>query len=841
MLQDIQNASYNYRRKITMKDKIINFFKNKNTFILISILISFIIAFIGIQKNFIPKHYKDYNLKSDIVKTREKYIDENNNQSGVFTYGPYINLEKGNYSIIISYECNYPNIAEITCDFGEKILENTILEPESNLKIININVNKKIDDKSAEIRTIYNSMGYFKVNEITVKYNDFILNDFVIAALFIILMLIIVFIFKDKFNCIYTVAAYTTANIIFMYSKFTKNIVVLIIFFIISIIAIFCIKNFSNILEPKFKTIKNYEEIIVILLSSYLISSITAAILNEIDLNVIDFVKNVSFEQILFNLAVSFNIIFILRVLIFDQKFTHITMFISAVIFGIIILEESQKNVYLTTGITAIIGYIAYYISKNEQLQLSKINISYNKSFILTTIITVITAIYFGMMTIYRHKTFSSSTYDFGIFAQMYEYLARTGMPLTTCERNKLLSHFYIHFSPIYYTILPIYMIFRKPEALLMMQSFIVFSGSIPAFLICRKYKLPPIITLFVSLIYLAYPGFLCPLYYDFHENKFLPLMIMWTIYFIENKKYKISYIFIVLTLMIKEDAALYVIFLSLYFIFSKKEYKNGLLMLFGGFIYFGVVISVIQHFGMGLMEGHYSIYYLTGQSGVFPMAKNIILNCGFFINNLFTESTFEFIFYMLGSLIFIPMVNKNTKNLLLLIPFVAINLMTNYPYQHDVGYQYCYGSGALIFYLFIINISQLDNKWKNTICLTAFVACMLFVYTKRDDLQYYQRVYAQNKENIEKTEAALTAIPEKVSITSSTYILPHLYNKEKLYMFPYDNDTDYYVLQPNAIDNYSEHIQKIIDKGYINIYEDNIIEIYKTKQAPDMNEILEE
>jgi len=824
-----------------MKDKIINFFKNKNTFILISILISSIIAFIGIQKNFIPKHYKDYKLKSNVVKTREKYIDENSNQSGIFTYGPYINLEKGNYDITISYECDYPNKVEITYDFGAKGLGDTTLEPESNLKTININVDEKMDDESVEIRTIYNSIGYFKVNEITIKYNGFILNDFIVAALFIILMLTIAFIFKDKFNYIYIIASYIITNVIFMYSKFIENIFISIIFFIVSIIIIFCIKNFSSILEPKFKTIKNYEEIIVILLSSYLISSIIAAILNEIDLNVIDFVKNVSFGQILFILAISFNIIFALRILIFNQKFTHIVMFISAVVFGIIILKESQKNIYLTTGVTAIIGYIAYYISRNEQLQLSKVNISYNKSFILTIVITVITAIYFGIMTAYRHKTFSSSTYDFGIFAQMYEYLARTGMPLTTCERNKLLSHFYIHFSPIYYTILPIYMIFRKPEALLMMQSFIVLTGSIPVFLICKKYKLPPIIALFVSLIYLAYPGFLCPLYYDFHENKFLPLMIMWTIYFIENKKYKISYIFVILTLMIKEDAALYVIFLSLYFIFAKKEYKNGLFILLGGFIYFGIVISVIQHFGMGLMEGHYGIYYLTGQSGVFSMAKNIVSNCGFFINNLFTESTFEFIFYMLGSLIFIPMVNKNIKNLLLLIPFVAINIMTTYSYQHNVGYQYCYGSGALIFYLFIINISQLDNKWKNTICLTAFVACMLFVYTKRGNLQYYYKAYAQNKESFEETEAALAAIPEEVSITSSTYILPHLYDRAELYMFPYDNDTDYYVLQPNAIDNYSEHIQKIIDKGYVNVYKNDRIEIYKTKQAPNINEILEE
>ena len=88
---------------------------------------------------------------------------------------------------------------------------------------------------------------------------------------------------------------------------------------------------------------------------------------------------------------------------------------------------------------------------------------------------------------IYRYKIYGASTFDFGIFAQMYEYMAKTGLPLTTCERGQLLSHFYIHFSPIYYLFLPIYMIFRTPITLIVIQSIMVFGAVIPLLLLCKK------------------------------------------------------------------------------------------------------------------------------------------------------------------------------------------------------------------------------------------------------------------------------------------------------------------------------------------------------------------
>lgn len=55
-----------------------------------------------------------------------------------------------------------------------------------------------------------------------------------------------------------------------------------------------------------------------------------------------------------------------------------------------------------------------------------------------------------GFLTIVRYRANYASTYDFGIFSQMYYYMDQTLAPMTTCERDGLLSHFAVHLSPIF-------------------------------------------------------------------------------------------------------------------------------------------------------------------------------------------------------------------------------------------------------------------------------------------------------------------------------------------------------------------------------------------------------
>jgi uncharacterized membrane protein len=177
----------------------------------------------------------------------------------------------------------------------------------------------------------------------------------------------------------------------------------------------------------------------------------------------------------------------------------------------------------------------------------------------------------------------------------MYHNMTETGLPLISSERDVLLSHFVVHLSPIYYVLLPVYALFPSAMTLQISQAVLVASGIIPAILIARHYKLSNGTQIVVALIYATFPVISMGCFYDFHENCFLLPLLLWVFYFFEKEKYLWMYVFVILTLMVKEDAAIYVIFFALYVLLSRKKYLHGSLMALGAAAYFLIALAYLN------------------------------------------------------------------------------------------------------------------------------------------------------------------------------------------------------------------------------------------------------
>ena len=89
-----------------------------------------------------------------------------------------------------------------------------------------------------------------------------------------------------------------------------------------------------------------------------------------------------------------------------------------------------------------------------------------------------------------------------GIFSQMFERMKTDFTQITTLERDKALSHFAVHISPIFYAILPFYMLFPYVETLEILQS-IVFLAVIPLGLVLKKLQLPKLLNPLVIALFL--------------------------------------------------------------------------------------------------------------------------------------------------------------------------------------------------------------------------------------------------------------------------------------------------------------------------------------------------
>ena len=442
--------------------------------------------------------------------------------------------------------------------------------------------------------------------------------------------------------------------------------------------------------------------------------------------------------------------------------------------------------------------------------------------YILVLALTVIMMAITAFTAIARHLCYSSSTFDLGIFAQMYEYMSYNLTLNTTLERNVLLSHFAVHFSPIYYLLLPFYLLFPSVEFLLTAQAAVCFSGIIPLLLLCRRWRYSETVTLGISLIFLLFPAFSGGLFYDFHENAFLVPLLLWLLYFLEKDHAIGIAVCALLTLCVKEDAGLYVVFVGLYALLDKKYSRiNSVMLLVIGISGFIGVTSLVNSVGEGIKVSRYSNFLTAGQDSLTDVVKNVIKNPAFFFSRLLNEDKLLFLVQMLLPLMLLPMKTRKLSNLLLVAPLVLVNLASDYAYQADIHYQYVFGTGVLLVFLCAKNIRYCKEKTR-TAAAAAIAGAIILTGSMSGKYDYIGRL-SDNQSDIALTDQSLAQIPEDAVVFSTTYFTPHLARCRELYMYPaiYETDSgivpDYVVLDSRSglLKEYDELYAYWLSEGY--------------------------
>lgn len=437
-----------------------------------------------------------------------------------------------------------------------------------------------------------------------------------------------------------------------------------------------------------------------------------------------------------------------------------------------------------------------------------------------------------GAIGALRYMTYSSPNYDFGIFCNMFHNMKTSFLPLVTSERDAFLSHFAVHISPIYYLMLPFYAILPSPITLQIGQAVVLASGVVPLYLICRKYELKKLYSVLLAIAYICYPALSGGTFYDLHENCFLTPLLLWTFYFFEKEKYIPTYIFAVLTLAVKEDAAIYVAFFALYVLIASKQKRwHGAILLAISVTYFALAVFLLSNFGDGAMvSGRYGNYIANADEGVVGMVKTVIFNPGYvfvqFANTTHIASKLLYMLQMLVPLGFIPFINKKISRFVLVMPFVLINLMTLYVYQFDIGFQYSFGSAAFLLWLTVMNIADMKPIGKRfAVSFCAIASAMLFAVCCTPKYTYYIERYEENQATYEKMDSILSGINKECSVTCSTMLLPHLADREEIYELAYHDIsgenpvlTDYLIIDLRYDSPNSKEVRKYKELGYVEL-----------------------
>ena len=444
------------------------------------------------------------------------------------------------------------------------------------------------------------------------------------------------------------------------------------------------------------------------------------------------------------------------------------------VAYAAVMFREKGTNIDFFLGVVMFIALAVWYTVGKHRIRLPKFT---KKCWIAVIALSAVFMLVFTALAMaMRYYKLSTPAFDFGIFAQMFENMKDGLGPVTTVERNYELSHFAVHFSPAYY---------------LMLQGIFVTSGIIPVFLIARKYGFSLIHSSLFSAIYALYPAFTGGCSYDIHENCMLPALLLWLIWAVEREKTLPMLVFALLTLLVKEDAAVYVAVIGLYLILSDRSEKTRALgaVIFGAAcVYFFAVCAYLNNSGLGIMEWRYKDYMYRGGALITSIVVTAFTNPGYILSNLFTGEKLTFTVQTLGVLGGIPLVSRKIARYILLIPFVLVNLMPTYPYQHSIYFQYVFGSCVLVIWLFIMNMSELSYNRARCFTVFSLIACaVMFLSTMTG---YLNNFYDNDYEAHGAVISYLEQLPdnENESITANTFFVPSLYKQKELYTI---NDRD--------------------------------------------------
>ncbi len=526
-----------------------------------------------------------------------------------------------------------------------------------------------------------------------------------------------------------------------------------------------------------------------------------------------------------------------MSVFIQSQKIGHWTMFILTALYGCLLAGQKSLDLYLCIAIGIVVFIVMRYLTNEDKLSLGKSRLSWKSSTIFLTVGCVLFTLFVGGFTILRYTNFGGATFDLGIFTQMFEYMRSTGIPYTTVERDGLVSHFAVHFSPVFYLLLPGYMIWSHPSYLLMMQALALALCVFPIRRLCKNMGLSPLAATAAGFVWLFYPSVALGCCNDFHENKFLPLMLFCLLTMLtENKRIGIL-VFTILSLSVKEDAAVYIVCIGLYYLFAKKKKTTGFTLITIALIWFVFATGMIEHFGGEPMVTRFSDYYSDEEGSWIGIIKTVVLNIGYLLKMIMTQERLEFLLWMLLPVVFGPFLTKNVWSLLLLVPMLVINLMPTLASQYDIFYQYTYGPATLVLFSCILVFSQMKEETRR-FCITAsLVLCMVFgTGATVQKFGYYTKNAAAHAEDIRLSEELLDRIPDEASITARDYVVPHLYDRKKLHTVPNHYSqlvcTDYYVVDTRQDgNNYNDRMYEFIENNpYELILEQGYLQLWQYK-----------
>lgn len=395
----------------------------------------------------------------------------------------------------------------------------------------------------------------------------------------------------------------------------------------------------------------------------------------------------------------------------------------------------------------------------------------------------------FSLHSLNRHFSFNSHAFDLGIYTQSVYLYSQNLTPFSTLKHMIILAD---HFGPILLLISPIYKLFPSASTLLILQAIFVSLSSIPIYAIAQDRLKNTKVSLLIMLSYLTSVGILSAISFDFHLTTISVLPLSLALYCWYFKKWKLYWIVLLFSLTFKEDVPLFILGLGI-FQLLQKEIKIGLsTVIFALFSVYTIKFQIMPFLWKGAEAGYLSI-------SIFPLDSPIDL----FL--LFITRPSMLIDQIFNSPIKIQTIDALYQQFAFLPVLSIFSWLTVFP---------------SLFLRFSSTYTQTwTNVWHHSANLAPFLAVSTILALKRFKIPFLPIVILllfflitggmapngmilttiqnpiQDFSRFQYIQDSIKDIPESAAVSAQSPLVPHLANRENIYLFPEVYGAEYIVL----------------------------------------------
>jgi uncharacterized membrane protein len=298
----------------------------------------------------------------------------------------------------------------------------------------------------------------------------------------------------------------------------------------------------------------------------------------------------------------------------------------------------------------------------------------------LMVVAVVVYVAYFTKRTLDLHHGLATSTYDSALYDQGMWLLSRFESPFVTLMGRNLFGD---HTSFVLLFLVPFYWVFPAAGTMFFAQAAAIGAGAIPVFLYGCKRLGSEWFALIAGAAYLVHPAVGWTNLENFHPDAFLGVFVGFAIYGALERKWRVYAVFVVLSLLVKEDASLVIVPLGIW-VAVRRDRRIGLLTIVGSIAFMLVAMFLVMRSLIGVPTRNGWRIPFGGPRGVIDTA---VTNPTELVDHLRSDERPWYLWQMTAPFAWLFLRAPSVALISSVVLFT--NVLSTFWYQYQIEYHY--------------------------------------------------------------------------------------------------------------------------------------------------------